>query len=227
VSNITSTSAYASFTVADSGGANIVDHYMDLSLTNFGTTVATIVGASGTFAGLNPATKYYIRANASNGTYRGYSSVGYFTTSEEPPKNLSISDLDSIWADIQQEVCITGTLHATHGTGSTGNINYKVYYKRSIDSSYTVYSLGQTTSESMNFTLNHLQADMDYDIYFTATSSGGTTTSSVSTIRTTTVTFVYVSINGGEFVKRKMYFNQSAGAWYLAYNKNIHIEHGE
>jgi len=66
----------ASMSVTNTGGASIVDRYIDL-FTDSGCTnkIGTITGASGTFSGLNPNTTYYARANASNGTYRGYSSV--------------------------------------------------------------------------------------------------------------------------------------------------------
>ena len=70
------TSIGASMTITNTGGATIVDKYIEI-FTNSACTnkVGTITGASGTFTGLTPNTTYYIRANASNGTYRGYSSV--------------------------------------------------------------------------------------------------------------------------------------------------------
>lgn len=65
----------ASMTVTNNGGASIVDNYIDLfSDSNLTNKVATITGTSGTFSNLNIGTTYYARANASNGTYRGYSS---------------------------------------------------------------------------------------------------------------------------------------------------------
>lgn len=66
----------ASMTVTNNGGAAIVDNYIDLFSDSACTNkVGTITGTSGTFTGLTPNTTYYARANASNGTYRGYSSV--------------------------------------------------------------------------------------------------------------------------------------------------------
>lgn len=66
----------ATMTVTDNGGASIVDRYIELfSNSSCTTKVGTITGASGTFTNLTPNTTYYVRANASNGTYRGYSSV--------------------------------------------------------------------------------------------------------------------------------------------------------
>lgn len=71
----------ASLSVTNSGNANIVDRYIDL-FTDSGCTnkVGTITGASGTFTGLQPNKTYYARSNASNGTYRGYSSVQTVST---------------------------------------------------------------------------------------------------------------------------------------------------
>ena len=71
----------ASLSVTNSGNANIVDRYIDL-FNDSGCTnkVGTITGASGTFTGLQPNKTYYARSNASNGTYRGYSSVQTVST---------------------------------------------------------------------------------------------------------------------------------------------------
>lgn len=71
----------ASMSVTNNGGASIRDYYIDL-FSNSGCTnkVGTINGTSGTFTGLTPNTTYYARANASNGTYRGYSAVKTIST---------------------------------------------------------------------------------------------------------------------------------------------------
>lgn len=70
------TSISASMSITSTGGATIVDKYIDIFTDSACTNkVGTITGASGTFSGLTPNTTYYVRANASNGTYRGYSAV--------------------------------------------------------------------------------------------------------------------------------------------------------
>lgn len=73
----------ASLSVTNNGNAGIVDRYIDI-FTDSGCTnkVGVITGGSGTFTGLTPNTTYYVRANASNGTYRGYSSVQTVSTYE-------------------------------------------------------------------------------------------------------------------------------------------------
>lgn len=83
--NTTETTIAVSMSVTNNGNAGIVDNYIDL-FTDSGCTnkVGTITGTSGTFTGLNPNTTYYARANASNGTYRGYSGVPSKTTYKYP-----------------------------------------------------------------------------------------------------------------------------------------------
>ena len=71
--------------VTNNGNASIVDTNIDI-FTDSGCNnkVAYIHGTSGTFTGLNANTTYYVRANASNGTYRGYSGVPSSTTYQFP-----------------------------------------------------------------------------------------------------------------------------------------------
>ena len=78
----------ATMTVTDNGGASIVDRYIDLFSDSACTNkVGTITGSSGTFTGLTQNTTYYVRANASNGTYRGYSTV--VTTSTQSKATIT------------------------------------------------------------------------------------------------------------------------------------------
>ncbi len=74
--SVTETTMAASMSVTHNGYQAIQDNYIDL-FTDSGCNnkVGTINGTSGTFTGLSPNTTYYARANASNGYYRGYSSV--------------------------------------------------------------------------------------------------------------------------------------------------------
>ena len=92
VSSIGRTTANASFSVANSGGSGIVSNYIDV-FTDYACTnkVGVITGTSGTFTGLTPNTTYYVRANASNGTYTGYSNVGSFKTTGNAPSISSVS----------------------------------------------------------------------------------------------------------------------------------------
>ena len=299
ISSRTTNSAYSEFTVTNDGGASIQDYYQDLSLTNFGTVIQTI-GRTGTFSSLSPGTTYYVRANASNGTYRGYSGVTSFTTVyaaptnvsinpvatsktainlnrnwsnatycqyqindwgwiaegssysngvtvngnnvtgltanttytcqirmgnhdsdltysnvatattwSDPPTNLSISNKSSYWKNTTSGICIGGTLNATSDSAIT---NYTVYYKRSIDSTYSSINNGTSTT----FEIPNLQESTSYDIYFTATNNGGTATLATSVSQTTiTIHNVKVAVNGNSFVPLAMYVNVSNGNWVV------------
>ena len=88
----TRTTAAASFSVANNGGASITDNYIDaFSDSGLNNKVSTITGTSGTFTGLSEGTTYWARANASNGTYRGYSSSTSFTTTTGAAPSVSVS----------------------------------------------------------------------------------------------------------------------------------------
>lgn len=93
ISSITRNTAYASFTVANNGGANIQDHYIDAFTDEAcNNKVSVIEGSSGTFSGLSANTYYYVRANASNTqNLRGYSALANFYTKHNAP---SVSNLE-------------------------------------------------------------------------------------------------------------------------------------
>ncbi len=85
----------AAISITNDGRAGIVDKYIDLfTESGCNNKVGTITGASGTFTGLQPNTTYYARANASNGTYRGFSTVQTISTydiaklTETPDANI-------------------------------------------------------------------------------------------------------------------------------------------
>lgn len=81
----TETTVAVSMSVTNDGNASIVDRYIDIFTDSRCTNkVGVITGASGTFTGLAANTTYYVRANASNGTYRGYSSVPSTSTYNYP-----------------------------------------------------------------------------------------------------------------------------------------------
>lgn len=95
ITEISRTSAKASSSMTDAKGGSQTDFYIDASLTNFGSVVKTITGTSDTFSGLSANTTYYVRANGSNGTNRGYSSVTNFKTSGNAPSIGTITTTPS------------------------------------------------------------------------------------------------------------------------------------
>lgn len=136
----TETTIAASMSVTNNGNASIVNNYIDL-FTDSGCTnkVGTITGTSGTFTGLSANKTYYARANASNGTYRGYSSVQSTSTYQYP------------------YVSAVGTANLTIGNQQTLTLynplsrNVTIYMKKDSTSGTQLYS-GTTTGTSISFT---------------------------------------------------------------------------
>lgn len=138
----TETSIAASMSVTNNGNASIVDKYIDLftdsSCTN---KVGSISGTSGTFTGLTANTTYYARANASNGIYRGYSSVPSTSTYQYP--YISAVNSSDLTIGNQQKLTLYNPL------GRSVNI----YMKKDNTSGTTLFSkTGATTSTSYSFT---------------------------------------------------------------------------
>lgn len=93
ITQVNETQIAYSCSVADNGGSGITDYYVDIfsdsGLTNkVGTNSGSLTGA---FSGLSPNTQYYLRANSSNGYYRGYSNVASSKTYQYP----YVSSVDS------------------------------------------------------------------------------------------------------------------------------------
>ena len=136
----TETTIAVSMSVTNNGNASIVNNYIDL-FTDSGCTnkVGTITGTSGTFSGLTANKTYYVRANASNGTYRGYSSVQSTSTYQYP------------------YVSAVGTANLTIGNQQTLTLynplsrNVTIYMKKDSTSGTQLYS-GTTTGTSISFT---------------------------------------------------------------------------
>lgn len=95
----TETTITVTMNVTNTGNLSLVDKYIDLfknsncsdaskigtlSSINSNTSFSGSFGAPGTTPVLSPNTTYYIRANASNGAFRGYSSVISVTTYKYP-----------------------------------------------------------------------------------------------------------------------------------------------
>lgn len=137
---VTETTIAASMSVTHNGYQPIKDNYIDL-FTDSGCNnkVGTINGTSGTFTGLSANTTYYARANASNGYYRGYSSVSSKKTSQWP--YVSAVTTGDLTIGNQQTV----SLYNPHGR------NVTIYMKKDNTSGTQLYS-GTTTGTSKSFT---------------------------------------------------------------------------
>lgn len=168
ISSVTRTSAYASFSVANNGGASITDYRIDLSKSNFGSIIDTIYHNAGTFSGLSANTTYYARAAASNGHYWGYSGVVSFKTSGNAPKVTSVSATPS------RTSCTLGisVSYDTNATFSSRSIKYG-----------TSTSYGSSTTGT---TLSGLKPNTKYYYSVTVTDNQGRTSSAKTGSFTTT-----------------------------------------
>lgn len=113
-----------------------IDIYSDSSCTN---RVGGISGSSGTVTGLSANRTYYVRANASNGYYRGYSGVASTSTYQYP--YVSGVNTANLIIGNQQTVSLYNPLGR----------NVTVYMKKDSTSGTTLYS-GTTTGTSKSFT---------------------------------------------------------------------------
>ena len=138
----TETTIKVSMSVTNNGNAGIVDNFIDL-FTDSGCTnkVGTISSTSGTFTGLTANKTYYARANASNGTYRGYSSVPSTSTYQYP--YVSAVETSDLTIGNQQKLTLYNPL--------SRSVN--IYMKKDNTSGTTLFSkTGATTGTSYSFT---------------------------------------------------------------------------
>ena len=137
--------------VTNNGGASITDRYIDLfSNSNCTTKVGTITGSSGTFSNLTPNTTYYVRANASNGTYRGYSTV--VTTSTHNKATISNAP------DINHGA----TLTITYSNPSSSAIQIGLF---KTDGSTALAGYRNCSGTSYTFTFTDSELDTIYKAY--------------------------------------------------------------
>ena len=138
----TETTIAVSMSVTNNGNAGIVDNFIDL-FTDSGCTnkVGTISSTSGTFTGLTANKTYYARANASNGTYRGYSGVPSTSTYQYP--YVSAVETSDLTIGNQQKLTLYNPLSRS----------VDIYMKKDNTSGTTLFSkTGATTGTSYSFT---------------------------------------------------------------------------
>lgn len=188
ISNITRTSAQASFTITDNGGASIVDNTRKIKLStsnsDFSNPIATISGLSGTFSGLSNYTTYYARAEASNGTATGYSAVQSFTTLGRAP---TITNVTATPALNSCSIAVTATYYDSASFASM-EISYgkSTSYSSTISENTTTYSLSPLDSKTTYYYKivivdNYGKRSSPYTGSFTTTSTAPTNVSMVAT----------------------------------------------
>lgn len=225
ISNISDTSAKVSFSVTNSNNGSISSSYIDL-FTDSGlkNKVAVIRSSSGTFTGLDPNRTYYVRGNASNEAGPAYTGTKSFTTGfTDPgaPNNLGITYN-------KNEPIATADYTFSWDAGTAGSKPIAGYRFR-LYKNGTEVLMEDTESTAISKTINgadynfavgdvikfglySYSKDWDGNKHF---NGGGSTPSQVfsGTITIVSDKYIYVSVNGGTFDKKKMYISVNGGSF--------------
>lgn len=191
--------------------------------------------SSGSFTGLTPNTTYtvysrsYTTSSSSNTSGYTYKNSSIKTTCNAP-SSLSITSGTTTISTIPLSWSATGDTNAAI-------TNYTLYYKQSSASTYSSLSMGTSTST----TLSSLPMGTTYNIYFTATNAGGTTTSSTINATTqstppsnlnisaTAITFSGITLvwsaTGESISNYTLYYKKSSASTYTSVNKNTSTTH--
>lgn len=220
ISNIGDKSAYASFSVTNNGNQNPYDPYIQLSLTNFGSVLQTIYARNGTFSNLDANRKYYVRGSDANDAGRVYTNVGSFTTSFTNPgapgrPYLSYNQSEPIPSAVLKAVWTAAS------AGSTPIAGYRIrLFKNNVevssvdtDSTSTTYTFG--SFENLGFQpgdvakvgIYSYSLDWNGEQHFNGGGNAGSQVYSSNTVTVVSDKYVYVSQNGGNFNKYKIYIS--------------------
>lgn len=224
ISSVSDTSAYISFNVNSANNGNVSDSYIDLSLSNFGSVVKSIGSRSGTFTGLEPNRTYYARGNAANEAGRSYTGVSSFTTgftNPGAPSNLKI-------AYNKNEPIPTAAYTFSWDAGSAGSKPIAGYRFRLYKNNTEILmedTESTATSKTINgadynfavgdvikFGLYSYSKDWAGNKHFNGGGAGSAQVVS-GTIAIVSDKYIYVSVNGGTFDKKKMYISVNGGAF--------------
>lgn len=224
ISSVSDTSAYISFNINNTNNGNVSDSYIDLSLSNFGSVVKSISSRAGTFTGLDPNRTYYARGNAANAAGRSYTGVSSFTTGfTDPgaPSNLKI-------AYNKNEPIPTANYTFSWDAGSAGSKPIAGYRFRLYKNNTEILmedTESTATSKTINgadynfavgdvikFGLYSYSKDWAGNKHFNGGGSGSAQVMS-GTITIVSDKYIYVSVNGATFDKKKMYISVNGGSF--------------
>lgn len=224
ISNVSDTSAYISFNINNTNNGSVSDSYIDLSLSNFGSVVKSIDSRDGTFTGLDPNRTYYVRGSAANAAGRSYTDVSSFTTGfTDPgaPSNLKI-------AYNKNEPIPTTAYTFSWDAGSAGSkpiAGYRfILYKNNTEilmedtestaTSKTINGADYNfaVGDVIKFGLYSYSKDWDGNKHLNGDGVGSAQVVS-GTITIVSDKYIYVSVNGGTFDKKKMYISVNGGAF--------------
>jgi len=134
--------------------------------TSYGSTAT-----SWSLSGLSPNTTYYYSATVTdNFSKTSTAKTGSFTTTCNAPSNLVMTRASATTSSMNITLSATGDTNAAI-------TNYKLYYRKGTSGSYTTVDYGTNTTR----TISGLDSDTNYQLYFTATNAGGTSTSTTYT----------------------------------------------
>ena len=224
ISSVSDTSAYISFNINSANNGNVSDSYIDLSLSNFGSVVKSIGSRAGTFTGLEPNRTYYARGNAANEAGRSYTGVSSFTTgftNPGAPSNLKI-------AYNKNEPIPTAAYTFSWDAGSAGSkpiagYRFRLYKNNSeilmedTESTATSKTINGAdynfaVGDVIKFGLYSYSKDWAGNKHFNGGGSGSAQVVS-GTITIVSDKYIYVSVNGGTFDKKKMYISVNGGSF--------------
>lgn len=224
ISSVSDTSAYISFNINSANNGSVSDSYIDLSLSNFGSVVKSISSRAGTFTGLDPNRTYYARGNAANAAGRSYTGVSSFTTgftNPGAPSNLKI-------AYNKNEPIPTAAYTFSWDAGSAGSKPIAGYRFRLYKNNTEILmedTESTATSKTINgadynfavgdvikFGLYSYSKDWAGNKHFNGGGAGSAQVVS-GTITIVSDKYIYVSVNGGTFDKKKMYVSVNGGSF--------------
>lgn len=218
VSELSDTSAKLSFSVTNANNGSVSGHKIIISESNFGSAFKEISGTSGKITGLESNKTYYARAQASNQAGTGYSAVKAFTTgftNPGAPSNLKIE-----CSNDEPIINAQYTLKWTAGSAGSKPISgyrlriykndaeYLMVDTESTDTKY-VFDMSKSdfqVGDEFKFGLYSYSKDWNNGKHF---NGGGASTSQVFSGKILIVSdkYIYVSLNGDAFDKRKMYIS--------------------
>ena len=225
ISNVSDTSAYVSFSVANNNGQTPYSPYIDLSLTDFGSVVKSSASREATFTGLDANRTYYARGNDANDAGRSYTNVASFTTSYTNPGAPGKPVLSYDQTEPIPKAKLTASWLAA-SPGSTPIAGYRIrLYKNG-----TEITMIDTENASVSYTFNSFESygfepgDVvqvgiySYSKDWAGTkhfNGGGSVNAQVYSNTLTIISdkFIYASVNGGTFDKYKMYVSQDGGSF--------------
>lgn len=225
ISNISDTSAKVSFSVTNSNNGTVTDSYIDIFRDSGLTDKAAVISAaSGTFTGLDPSRTYWVRGNAANAAGRSYTGTKSFTTgftNPGAPSNLKITYNKN---EPIPTAAYTFSWNAA-SAGSTAVAGYRFRLYKNNTEILMQDTESTATSKTINgadynfavgdvikFGLYSYSKDYAGNKHF---NGGGDSSAHVvsGTITIVSDKYIYVSVNGGTFDKKKMYISVNGGSF--------------